>query len=699
MNSKEIFGAEVQYWRLEPRYWETVVQRFADSGLRCVTAYVPWEVHCIAPPDRKNPAGVLDFDGKSDPQLNVRRFVEIIEKHGLNMNFRAGPFCCNEMTFGGHPGWLVLGDPDMMVWDFQNRPAQGYWIGGREGSQPSYLHPEYLRLVGAWMNAVDKIIVPHTAANGGCITMINLDNEISYVVRDSFNGSDYNPVNVGKGGFYHKFLRSKYGSAAKLPYGVKYAAFADVPAPRRVPAEVGADLAYYTDWCEFKTWVMCEYIRRLRKMHDDNGVRGVTYMTNFNPHRPEGLPTRMPDFEKATGGVAGYDFYRGTFMSYSGYHSMARILKLMNASVSYTWSAEFMSGTWNKVLPTRVSDDHMRFMARCALSQGCKSIAWFMFHDRLCWGDAPLSSHGHVRSQLNVLAEIPDILFNKIRHWDALVPQMDAAVIYDVLQHTHTYLGDPMPCADNDMHVGGPAIAGVKAGQASLEYEGLYRLVEEAGFQAGAVDIMHSAAPLAAYKLAFLPGSAVLEAAASAALKKWVAKGNTLVLSGAWPAINEAGRKLAFLGLPTPRKAAGVRTFNVGKGKLVWHADWLVQDEVEKEPLDSIKFVAGLLARHADAAHVKIEPDGLVIWIDWGKNGATEYPQPRNFGSAVLHSANGENILFVLNHYPEAARFNLTFKDKFSRLTNLSTGEASDIRHGKVTLDIDRKACEIYRVE
>ena len=28
--------------------------------------------------------------------------IELIEKYGLNMNFRCGPFCCNEMEFGGH---------------------------------------------------------------------------------------------------------------------------------------------------------------------------------------------------------------------------------------------------------------------------------------------------------------------------------------------------------------------------------------------------------------------------------------------------------------------------------------------------------------------------------------------------------------------------------------------------------------------
>ena len=41
--------------------------------------------------------------------------------------------------------------------------------------------------------------------------MINLDNEVSYIVRGGFLDSDYNPVNICPGGFWHQFLAEKYG--------------------------------------------------------------------------------------------------------------------------------------------------------------------------------------------------------------------------------------------------------------------------------------------------------------------------------------------------------------------------------------------------------------------------------------------------------------------------------------------------------
>lgn len=685
VSSQDIFGAEIQYFRLDPRYWERVLREFKDTGLRCVTTYVQWATHLVGPPGKKHPAGVLDFTGRTNPRLNLLRFLDLVEKHGLNLNFRCGPFCCNEMIHGAYPTWLVLGDPNIMVWDWQNRMTQGYWIGKKEGSQPSYLHPTYLEWCRKWLAEVDKIIVPRLQSNGGCVTMVNLDNEVSYIVRDGFLDSDYNPVNVRPGGFYHQFLARKYGSARNLPYPTPYRTIEDVPAPRSVPETIGGDLAYHVDWIEFKTWVMSEYIRRLRRMHEANGVNGVTFMTNFNPHRPEGVPTRMPAFEKATGGIAGYDFYRGAFMSYSGYHSMARVLKLMNASLRYTWSAEFMAGTWNKVLTGRVSDDHMRFMARCALAQGCKSIAWFMFHDRDCWGDAPVSSHGHRRPSHAVLRETIEMLFGKIRDWDSLKPLGDVAILYDLIQHQHTSIGDPMPCADNDLHIGKPEIDGTPAGRATAEYEGLFRIVEQAGVQPHVVDIMHDDSRLREYPLAFLPGSPVIERQALQRLRGYVRRGGKLVVCGPIPTRDERGRAIQFL----PRN------------QFLRHREYLAQQKPEDDNRENTRYVASLIRKLVPRPHVRLSIPEEVRWIDWQEGGGhREYRQPRNLGSAILHQGPGETILFVLNHYPEAARFTVEFGEKrFTSLINLSTNEKSTVRQGRCTLDLDRKSAEIYRVE
>jgi hypothetical protein len=60
----------------------------------------------------------------------------------------------------------------------------------------------------------------------------------------------------------------------------------------------------------------------------------------------------------------------------------------------------------------------------------------------------------------------------------------------------------------------------------------------------------------------------------------------------------------------------------------------------------------------------------------------------------------GEAILFVLNHYPEAACFEVEFpRDSVARLANLVSGEEIAVTGGRAVVDIDRKSAEVFRVE
>jgi hypothetical protein len=61
-------------------------------------------------------------------------------------------------------------------------------------------------------------------------------------------------------------------------------------------------------------------------------------------------------------------------------------------------------------------------------------------------------------------------------------------------------------------------VEGAQAGRASQEYLGLFRLVEENGMQAAAIDTVHSTKALSNYPLVFIPGSPVIASVTNKAL-------------------------------------------------------------------------------------------------------------------------------------------------------------------------------------
>jgi hypothetical protein len=56
-------------------------------------------------------------------------------------------------------------------------------------------------------------------------------------------------------------------------------------------------------------------------------------------------------------------------------------------------------------------------------------------------------------------------------------------------------------------------------------------------------------------------------------------------------------------------------------------------------------------------------------------------------------------VLFVLNHYPEAARARVTLSDlRTKELVDLESGETIPVTKGSAIVDLDRKSAAVFRV-
>ncbi|XP_023006918.1 beta-galactosidase 3-like [Cucurbita maxima] len=90
-----LFSGSIHYPRSLPDMWKGLIEKAKDGGLDVVDTYVFWNLHEPSP-------GTYDFQGRND----LVKFVRLVQKAGLYVHLRIGPYICGEWNFGGFPVWL-----------------------------------------------------------------------------------------------------------------------------------------------------------------------------------------------------------------------------------------------------------------------------------------------------------------------------------------------------------------------------------------------------------------------------------------------------------------------------------------------------------------------------------------------------------------------------------------------------------------
>ena len=148
VDRKPFFGisGEMHFCRVAPDQWEDAVLKMKAGGINIISTYVFWIVH-------EEEEGVFRFDGCRD----VRRFLEICEKHGMMVIMRVGPFCHGEFRNGGLPDWLY-GKP------FDVRDD----------------NPGFLEATRKFFRALHGQMDGHYFSQGGCIIAAQIENEYQH---------------------------------------------------------------------------------------------------------------------------------------------------------------------------------------------------------------------------------------------------------------------------------------------------------------------------------------------------------------------------------------------------------------------------------------------------------------------------------------------------------------------------------------
>lgn len=145
---------EFHYTRSPASQWERELRAMKAAGITVVASYVIWNHH-------EEQQGRFDWSERRD----LRRFVELCRKVGLDIMLRVGPWAHAEVRFGGFPDWVV----DTMP----TRENDGQYLQFVE---------RYYRQIGAQVQGL-------LWKDGGPVIGVQLENE--YNLRGPGKGADH----------------------------------------------------------------------------------------------------------------------------------------------------------------------------------------------------------------------------------------------------------------------------------------------------------------------------------------------------------------------------------------------------------------------------------------------------------------------------------------------------------------------------
>ncbi len=185
-----IQAGEFHYFRTPADQWAHRLRLLQGAGFNAVAAYIPWLWHQPQP-------DISDLHGHTHPMRDLAGFLDLAASMGLYIIARPGPYIMAETINEGIPPWVFDQYPQAAFTDQD----------GKTQNIASYLHPDFLKCVEGWYQAVFRVLAPRQVTRGGKILLIQLDNEMGMLqwVR---NIVDTNPNTLAR---FADYLRETYG--------------------------------------------------------------------------------------------------------------------------------------------------------------------------------------------------------------------------------------------------------------------------------------------------------------------------------------------------------------------------------------------------------------------------------------------------------------------------------------------------------
>jgi beta-galactosidase len=528
-----LWSGEIHFWRMAPENWENALEQIKHLGLPIVATYLSWRRHEPQP-------DIFDFDGRTQSCLNVVKFLELCSRAGLYVHLKPGPWICAEEPAGGYPDWLIK-RPEIQALGPNNLAVLGY-NPPFQSPIPCLLHPEYLERAERWLTAVDEVIRSYCYPQGP-VLLVQLDNEPSLTFHDRMFESDYNLEIVKEGGVYQRWLIQTGRSLDSYP------------APRSLKINQWSDLSLYSDWEEFKEWMLNRHIEFLRLVHLKNGLSDILFTTNMNGHEQLSTPNQWIDLQQASG-LTGYDYYFIPPFREQDIIDVALAVNYSLAVAPLAWAPEMMAGIW---ISPGMDEDHpgfefrdLEFLHFVGLAFGLKGMNFYMAVNRENWESAPIQENGEPGETFSGLRKVLD-LRQKLLAFSTLQPERQVAVLFDPQIAREAYITSGTEIE----------LDGYRLGSAYHLFCEVYQKLVHLNYNPAIIDFRVNPQEITRYKAVFVPAAPYLRRELQAQLIEAGRMGVQIIFLEKFPHLDsDFLSQMAF-----PVESSSI--IHIGKGELL----------------------------------------------------------------------------------------------------------------------------------
>ena len=387
------FAVEMQYFRVDKKYWSICFERIRKAGFRIISTCVPWNLHQDKNKD-------IDFTGFVDPRKDLIVFLELAREFGFKVILRPGPRVGSQWPHGGLPSFL-FNDLKIFARDAKGQELKLASDAGVDGGYlPSYLHPHYLHYLRNYFKAFVETTKNYIHPRGP-IFMVELDYETSFGRQLHPGSADYNPDVLNK--YYPGFLASRYDDIKKLnrQYREKNKDFESVEPPRSFNDLDLKDLPKVFDWFKFREFILDAYLANMEDIFKSYTVEPLFFRSLYF-NSGDLLPAFKLQSTESETMLGANVFPEGT------YFDLCQKGRYLKGEYDFAWASSFISGFSAteedlKLKGKKYPDGLRRFYLVSGLANGFKGYNHYMFVDRDHWGGAPLANDGTITSGYDVI--------------------------------------------------------------------------------------------------------------------------------------------------------------------------------------------------------------------------------------------------------------------------------------------------------